>query len=49
MPAQPITFFEITTAAAFLAFAGIPADIVLFEVGLGGRLDTTNVVDAARQ
>ncbi len=41
---QPITFFEITTAAAFLVFARTPADIVLIEVGLGGRLDTTNVV-----
>src|SRR4051794_27858294 len=41
---EPITFFEITTAAAFLAFARIPADIVLFEVGLGGRLDATNVI-----
>jgi dihydrofolate synthase/folylpolyglutamate synthase len=40
----PITFFEITTAAAFLAFARVPADIVLLEVGLGGRLDATNVV-----
>src|SRR3954462_5613617 len=40
----PITFFEITTAAAFLAFARIPADIVLLEVGLGGRLDATNVM-----
>jgi dihydrofolate synthase/folylpolyglutamate synthase len=40
----PITFFEITTAAAFLAFARRPADIVLLEVGLGGRLDATNVV-----
>lgn len=39
-----ITFFEITTAAAFLAFHEIPADVVLLEVGLGGRLDTTNVV-----
>lgn len=39
-----ITFFEITTAAAFLAFAEHPADAVLLEVGLGGRLDTTNVV-----
>jgi dihydrofolate synthase/folylpolyglutamate synthase len=39
-----ITFFEITTAAALLAFSEIPADIVLLEVGLGGRLDTTNVV-----
>jgi dihydrofolate synthase/folylpolyglutamate synthase len=41
---EPITFFEITTAAAFLAFARTPADIVLLETGLGGRLDTTNVV-----
>jgi dihydrofolate synthase / folylpolyglutamate synthase len=40
----PITFFEITTAAAFLAFARVPADIVLLEVGLGGRLDATNVL-----
>jgi dihydrofolate synthase/folylpolyglutamate synthase len=39
-----ITFFEITTAAAFLAFAEHPADAVILEVGLGGRLDTTNVV-----
>lgn len=39
-----ITFFEITTAAAFLAFAETPADIMLLEVGLGGRLDATNVV-----
>ncbi len=41
----PITFFEITTCAAFLAFARMPADILLMEVGLGGRLDATNVVD----
>ncbi len=40
----PITFFEITTAAAFLAFAETPADAVLLEVGLGGRLDATNVI-----
>jgi dihydrofolate synthase / folylpolyglutamate synthase len=40
----PITFFEITTAAAFLAFVRTPADIALLEVGLGGRLDATNVV-----
>ncbi|HJU14893.1 MAG TPA: folylpolyglutamate synthase/dihydrofolate synthase family protein [Stellaceae bacterium] len=40
----PITFFEITTAAAFLAFARIPADVVLLETGLGGRLDATNLV-----
>jgi dihydrofolate synthase / folylpolyglutamate synthase len=40
----PITFFEITTAAAFLAFSETPADALILEVGLGGRLDTTNVV-----
>ena len=39
-----ITQFEITTAAAFLAFAEKPADVLLLEVGLGGRLDATNVV-----
>lgn len=39
-----ITQFEITTAAAFLAFAENPADVLLLEVGLGGRLDATNVV-----
>jgi dihydrofolate synthase / folylpolyglutamate synthase len=41
---EQITFFEITNAAAFLVFAEIPADVVLLEVGLGGRLDSTNVV-----
>jgi len=40
----PITYFEVTTAAAFLAFAETPADALLLEVGLGGRLDATNVV-----
>jgi dihydrofolate synthase / folylpolyglutamate synthase len=40
----PITYFEITTAAAFLAFARTRADIVLLETGLGGRLDATNVI-----
>jgi dihydrofolate synthase/folylpolyglutamate synthase len=44
----PITFFEITTAAAFLAFAESRADWVLLETGLGGRLDATNVVPAPR-
>ena len=43
---DPITFFEITTAAAYLAFARAPADIVLLETGLGGRLDTTNLIAA---
>jgi dihydrofolate synthase/folylpolyglutamate synthase len=41
---EPITFFEITTAAAFLAFTRTPADIVLLETGLGGRLDATNLL-----
>ncbi|MBM3605796.1 MAG: bifunctional folylpolyglutamate synthase/dihydrofolate synthase [Alphaproteobacteria bacterium] len=45
---QPITFFEITTAAAFLAFSRGPADYTLLEVGLGGRLDATNVIDQPR-
>jgi dihydrofolate synthase/folylpolyglutamate synthase len=42
--AIPATFFEATTAAAFLALARVPADIMLLEVGMGGRLDATNVV-----
>jgi dihydrofolate synthase/folylpolyglutamate synthase len=41
----PITVFEITTAAAFLLFARHSADVLLLEVGLGGRLDATNVID----
>ncbi|HET9149578.1 MAG TPA: folylpolyglutamate synthase/dihydrofolate synthase family protein [Alphaproteobacteria bacterium] len=41
---EPITFFEITTAAAFVAFSEAPADTAILEVGLGGRLDATNVV-----
>lgn len=40
----PITYFEITTCAALLAYARTPADAVLLEVGLGGRLDATNVI-----
>ena len=43
---EPITFFEITTGAALLAFARNPADVLILETGLGGRLDATNVVDA---
>lgn len=43
---EAITFFEITTVAAMLAFSREPADIVLLESGLGGRLDATNVVAA---
>lgn len=42
---EPITFFEITTAAAFLAYSRTPADYLFLEVGLGGRLDATNVID----
>src|SRR6185312_5711685 len=41
----PITYFEITTAAALKLFADVPADYLLLEVGLGGRYDATNVVD----
>ncbi|WP_068313171.1 bifunctional folylpolyglutamate synthase/dihydrofolate synthase [Aliiruegeria sabulilitoris] len=41
----PVTFFEATTCAAFAAFADVPADYLLLEVGMGGRMDTTNVVD----
>ena len=43
-----ITLFEITTAAAFLAFAEAPADLLLLETGLGGRLDATNMVEPSR-
>lgn len=39
------SFFEITTAAAFMAFSENPADIVILETGLGGRLDATNVIE----
>jgi dihydrofolate synthase/folylpolyglutamate synthase len=42
---QPITVFEIETAAAFILFSRHPADVLLLEVGLGGRLDATNVVE----
>ena len=42
---RPITFFEVTTAAAFLAFSRVPADLVILETGLGGLLDSTNVLD----
>ena len=41
----PITVFEITTAVGLVLFARHPADVLLLEVGLGGRLDATNVVD----
>ena len=42
---DPITFFEITTAAAFSIFASHAADLLLLETGLGGRLDATNVIE----
>jgi dihydrofolate synthase/folylpolyglutamate synthase len=45
---EPITVFEIETAAAFLLFSRHPADVTLLEVGLGGRLDATNVIAAPR-
>src|SRR5436190_4743121 len=41
---QP-SFFEVATAAAFLAFARAPADACILEVGLGGRLDATNIIE----
>ncbi|MBR0871578.1 bifunctional folylpolyglutamate synthase/dihydrofolate synthase [Bradyrhizobium tropiciagri] len=43
---NPITIFEMETAVAFALFAKHPADVALLEVGLGGRLDSTNVVEA---
>jgi dihydrofolate synthase/folylpolyglutamate synthase len=42
---QPITVFEVTTAVALHLFASVPADLLVLEVGLGGRFDATNVVD----
>jgi dihydrofolate synthase/folylpolyglutamate synthase len=44
---EQITFFEATTAAAFLAFSRIPAEACVIEVGIGGRLDATNVIPSA--
>lgn len=41
----PITLFEAETAVAFHIFANHPADVLLLEVGLGGRLDATNVIE----
>jgi len=43
--AAPITVFEVLMAATFLLFARVPAELVVLEVGLGGRFDATNVVD----
>ena len=42
---RPITRFEATTATALLAFSEVPADLLILEVGLGGRFDATNVID----
>ena len=41
-----VTFFEVTTAAAMLAFSRVPADLLLLETGSGGTLDSTNVLEA---
>ena len=41
---KPITFFEITTVAAFLGFAETPADLLVLETGLGGQYDSTNII-----
>jgi len=41
---RPITFFEMFTCAALLGFSRVPADFLILETGMGGRLDTTNVV-----
>ena len=43
---MPVTFFEVTTAAAMLAFSRVDADLLLLETGLGGALDSTNVLTA---
>jgi dihydrofolate synthase/folylpolyglutamate synthase len=45
---EPISFFEITTVLALQAFADMPADLCIVEVGLGGRFDATNIFDARR-
>jgi dihydrofolate synthase/folylpolyglutamate synthase len=42
--AQPVTFFEVLTALAFNHFADAPVDVGVFEVGMGGRWDATNIV-----
>jgi dihydrofolate synthase / folylpolyglutamate synthase len=43
---DPVTYFELLTAMAFAAFADAPVDVAVVEVGLGGRWDATNVVEA---
>ena len=45
---KPITFFEITTAAALISFFRNPSDVNIIETGLGGRLDATNIIDNKR-
>ena len=42
---EEITFFEITTAAAFLAFSRVNSDLLILETGLGGRFDATNIIE----
>ena len=42
---EPITFFEITTAAAFYIFSKKKSDFLILETGLGGRLDATNIIN----
>ena len=44
---QPISYFDITTALAYLAFSRVPADLGIIEVGMGGRSDSTNVIEPA--
>ena len=44
---EPVTFFEVLTALAFVQFADAPVDVGVFEVGMGGRWDATNVIDAS--
>ncbi len=46
-PAIPVTYFEAMTAAAFVVFARHRVDVAILEVGLGGRLDATNVAPAS--
>ena len=45
---EPLTFFEATTAAAFMAYAEVAADVLLLETGLGGLLDATNIIRAPK-
>ena len=44
--AEPLTYFDLTTAMAFAAFADAPVDVAVVEVGLGGAEDATNVLHA---